>query len=62
MKHEIDISNWKRREHFEVYKNFDEPLFGLTVRVECSGAYKQAKELGYPFSLYYLYLSLRVAN
>jgi chloramphenicol O-acetyltransferase type A len=62
MKHEIDISNWKRREHFEVFKNFDEPLFGLTVRVECSGAYKQAKELGYPFSLYYLYLSLRVAN
>jgi len=39
-KHEIDLSTWKRREHFEVFKNFDEPLFGITVKVECSAAYK----------------------
>lgn len=62
MKHEIDFSTWKRREHFEVFKNFDEPLFGITVKVECSAAYKRAKELGYSFSNYYLYLSLKVAN
>jgi len=62
MRHEIDLSTWKRREHFEVFKNFDEPLFGITVKVECSAAYKKAKELGYSFSNYYLYLSLKVAN
>ncbi|MDR3653083.1 MAG: chloramphenicol acetyltransferase [Paludibacter sp.] len=62
MKHEIDLSTWKRREHFEVFKSFDEPLFGITVRVECSQAYKKSKELGYPFSLYYLYLSMKAAN
>jgi len=62
MKSEIDLSTWKRREHFEVFKNFDEPLFGITVKVECSAAYKKAKELGYSFSNYYLYLSLKVAN
>lgn len=61
-RHEIDISTWKRREHFEVFKNFDEPLFGITVRVECSQAYKFAKNANYPFSLFYLYLSLRAAN
>src|SRR5665647_2144288 len=61
-KHEIDLSTWKHREHFEVFKNFDEPLFGITVKVECSAAYKKAKELGYSFSNYYLYLSLKVAN
>ena len=61
-KHEIDISNWKRREHFEVFKNFDEPLFGITVRVECGEAYKISKEKSFPFSLYYLYLSLKTAN
>ncbi len=43
-RHFIDISAWKRREHFEVFRNFDEPLFGITVRVECSEAYKIAKE------------------
>ena len=62
MKHEIDLSTWKRREHFEVFRNFDEPLFGITVRVECSAAYKKAKEAGYSFSLYYLYLSMKAAN
>jgi len=62
MKHEIDLSTWKRREHFEVFKNFDEPLFGITVKVECSKAYIKAKISGYPFSLYYLYLSLKAVN
>ena len=62
MKHEIDISTWKRREHFEVFKNFDEPLFGITVKVECSNAYKKTKIAGYPFSLFYLYLSMKAAN
>ena len=31
MKSEIDISNWKRREHLEVFNSFDEPLFGVVV-------------------------------
>jgi len=62
MKREIDLSTWKRREHFEVFRNFEEPLFGITVRVECSAAYKKAKEAGYSFSLYYLYLSMKAAN
>ncbi len=61
-RHFIDISAWKRREHFEVFRNFDEPLFGITVRVECSEAYKTAKERAFPFSLYYLYLSMKAAN
>jgi Chloramphenicol O-acetyltransferase len=62
MKHKIDLPTWKRREHFEIFKNFDEPLFGITVRVECSAAYRTTKNLGWPFSLYYLYLSLKAAN
>ena len=62
MKHEIDLATWKRREHFEVFKDFDEPLFGITVKVECSKAYRKSKETGYPFSLYYLYLSLKTVN
>ena len=62
MKHEINLATWKRREHFEVFKDFDEPLFGITVKVECSKAYRKSKETGNPFSLYYLYLSLKTVN
>lgn len=58
----IDISTWKRREHFEFFNEFDEPLFGITMKVDCTIAYQKAKSLGYPFSLYYLYLSLKVIN
>ena len=62
MKHEIDLTTWKRREHFEFFKDFDDPLFGITVKVECSKAYRKSKETGNPFSLYYLYLSLKTVN
>jgi len=62
MKHEIELATWKRREHFEVFKDFDEPLFGITVKVECSKAYRKAKKSRYPFSLFYLYLSLKTVN
>ena len=62
MKNELDLNTWNRREHYEVFRNFDEPLFGITVKVECSKAYKVAKESGFPFSLYYLYLSLKAVN
>lgn len=50
-KHFVDISTWKRREHFEVFNAFDEPLFGVVVRLECSAARKVAKEKGYRNSL-----------
>lgn len=62
MKKELNLDNWKRREHFEVFKNFDEPLFGVVARVECGAAYKKAKQRGYSFSLFYLYLSMKAAN
>jgi len=29
----IDVSTWKRREHFEKWKNFDEPFHGVIVRL-----------------------------
>lgn len=62
MKHDIDMTTWKHREHFEVFSSFDEPLFGVVVRLECSIARNIAKQKGYPFSLYYLYLSLKAVN
>lgn len=62
MKREIDIANWKRREHFEVFQSFDEPLFGIVVKLECTNARKVAATKGYRFSLYYLYLSLKAIN
>ena len=62
MKRNIDIENWNRKEHFEFFGGFEEPLYGITADVECTGAYQKAKELGVSFFLLYLHCSLTAAN
>lgn len=62
MKALIDIDNWNRKEHFLFFSKFDEPFFGVTVKVDCTTAYKKAKEKGISFFLYYLYRALKGAN
>ena len=36
MKKIIDYNNWIRKEHYEWFKNFDEPFFGVVSEVDCS--------------------------
>jgi hypothetical protein len=43
-------------------KDFEEPYYGITMEVDCSDAYRQAKENGYSFFLYSLYLTLKAVN
>ena len=53
--HIIDKSNWNRKEHFEHFSAFDDPFFGVTVNIDCTNIYKQAKEKGVSFSLLVLH-------
>ncbi|SMD14490.1 chloramphenicol acetyltransferase [Pedobacter nyackensis] len=62
MRKELDISLWSRKEHFHFFKQFEEPFFGITVKIDCTKAYLKAKESGQSFFLYYLYQSLKAAN
>ncbi len=62
MKKLIDLDNWNRKEHFLFFSKFEEPFFGVTVKVDCTIAYKRAKEEGISFFLYYLYRALKAAN
>ncbi|MBB5645004.1 chloramphenicol acetyltransferase [Pedobacter cryoconitis] len=62
MEKELDIANWKRKEHFHFFRKFEEPFFGVTVKIDCTKAYAQAKQSGKSFFLYYLYQSLKAAN
>ena len=47
----IDIATWNRREHYEHFSAFDDPFFGVTVNVDCTRAYQEAKDKGVSFSL-----------
>lgn len=58
----IDIANWKRKDHFLFFSQFEEPFFGVTANVECSVAYSRNKQRGGSFFLYYLHCALRAAN
>lgn len=62
MKKMIDLETWPRRAHFEFFKTFEEPFFGITAQVECSKAYESAKLLNASFFLYYLHSALWAAN
>ncbi len=62
MKRKIDIETWDRKEHFQFFGSFEEPLYGITADVECTGAYQKAKEMGVSFFLLYLHCSLSAVN
>lgn len=58
----LDLNQWPRREHFNFFRQFEEPFFGVTVQIDCSRAYVRAKEANISFFLYYLHKSLVAAN
>jgi chloramphenicol O-acetyltransferase type A len=62
MKSKIDIDNWIRKDHFNFFNKFDEPYYGVTVKVDCTIAYQAAKQKGVSFFLYYLYQSLSASQ
>ncbi|SHL44239.1 chloramphenicol acetyltransferase [Flavobacterium xanthum] len=58
----LDLENWNRKEHFQFFKQFEEPFFGATVEIDCTKAYASAKILKTSFFSYYLYHTLRAVN
>lgn len=58
----IDIENWKRRDHFKLFSQFEEPFFGVVVSIDCTKAYANAKTANKSFFLHYLYRALKAAN
>ncbi|TVZ16453.1 CatA-like O-acetyltransferase [Maribacter sp. MAR_2009_72] len=62
MKKELNIEEWNRAGHFNFFSQFDEPFFGVNVRVNCAKAYEYAKNTGNSFFLIYLHRTLKAAN
>jgi chloramphenicol O-acetyltransferase type A len=62
MKTFLDIENWNRKEHFQFFKQMEEPFFGVTVEIDCTKAYATAKALKTSFFIYYLHKTLVAVN
>ena len=58
----LDIENWPRKEHFHFFRQFEEPFFGATVKIDCTKAYAAAKGLNSSFFNYYLHQTLVAVN
>lgn len=57
----IDLSTWNRKEHFEHFNAFDDPFFGVTVNVECTRSYQEAKSKDVSFFLLVLHRIITAA-
>ena len=62
MKHKLNLDTWKRKEHFQFFKQMEEPFFGITTRIDCTKAYEKSKEMGVSFFTYYLHKTLLAVN
>jgi chloramphenicol O-acetyltransferase type A len=62
MKTLLDLETWNRKEHFLFFKQMDEPFFGVTVEIDCTIAYANAKKLNASFFIYYLHKTLVAIN
>ncbi len=62
MKRSLDIQNWERKDHFEFFRKFDEPFFGVTFNVDVTNAYSFCKSKGISFFIFYLHKCLNAVN
>ncbi len=62
MKHFLDINSWSRKDHFNFFKQFEEPFFGVTVKIDCTVAYAKSKKHNNSFFQYYLHKALVAVN
>lgn len=58
----INLTTYPRCEHFEFFRKFEEPFFGLVAHVDVTKAYTDAKAGGHSFFLYYLHKVAAAVN
>lgn len=61
--HFLDIGNWSRKEHFQLFKTFANPFFSVCVDVDATALWETCSGAGAPsFYIATLLHSLRAAN
>ena len=62
MKQLLNLDTWARKEHFNFFRQFEEPFFGITAEIDCTIDFNRVKANGSSFFLSYLHKSLAAAN
>jgi len=58
----IDMQSWSRRQHFDFFKNFDHPHFGLSANIDLTTFYPALKHHKISFTIGIVYAITRAAN
>jgi len=58
----VDLKSWPRREHFEVFRAFDNPHFNMCAQIDITTFYSFIKQHGMSFNLAIVHLLTRTAN
>jgi len=56
------ISNWNRRQHFQLFRTYDHPFFNMTANVDVRPLYDLTKRRGLSFFLASLFVATKAAN
>lgn len=62
MKTELDISNWKRRKHYNFFKDFDNPFYNICTNVIVTELLNYCREKNISFFMASLFLSIKSVN
>lgn len=58
----LDIDNWKRKEHFHFYKDFDNPFFNICTELNIGHFREAVTSRDLSFSVCCLFAALKTAN
>lgn len=62
MYREIDIENWERKEHYHFFKTFEEPFFGVCVKLDITKLVAKCKQNKESLFLKYLHCASLAIN
>ena len=62
MAHYLDLNSWNRSDHYEFFRQYEQPFFGVCSSVDVSETLTYTREQHISFFLFCLYLATRAAN
>ena len=62
MERVLDLDRWKRRDHYEFYKDFDLPFFNVCAEMDVTQLVRAVRDLGHSYFFASLYLATRACN
>ena len=58
----IDIASWKRKGHYQIFRNAIQPQYSVSLELDVTNFYKMVKENKWSFTLAFIYTVTKCAN